>query len=121
MRYVKNENEKDMIKELINMNRFSLKDSLLDAECLTGNRINNLDIDKIEYIVENEIKTINLWGVQKEKRTNNRMDYLIEADIYLKNDEIYRIKNWFGYIKSKNLFEDSEILTYEQEEGYDNI
>lgn len=114
---VKNEKQKDKIKELININRFCLVNALLEAELLTGDRDNSLDIDTIENIVEHEIDIINLWEVKKEKRRYNRTDYFLQADIYLKNGDVYRIKNWFGYLKFKNIFEDSEILTQDQEEG----
>ena len=117
MKNVKNQNEIDKIKDLINMNRFCLKDTLLDGIKKTDNRINNLDIDKIEDIVENQIQLINIWKLQKEKRFYNRTDYLVKADIYLTNGDIYEVSNWFGYIKNKEIFEDSVILTYMYEEN----
>lgn len=114
-RIVRNQKELNIIRDLIDMNRFCLKDSLLDAEKMTNDRVNNLDIDQLENIVQNDIQVINIFEVKKDARNRNRVDYLVNADIYIK-DDVYRIKNWFGHLKNKNMFEDSEILTEYMEE-----
>ena len=116
MRNVKNTIELNFILDSINNNRFCLKDALLDSTNITGNKINNLDINEIEYIVENEITAINLFDIKKESRNKNRIEYLIEGDIYI-NDNIYRVKNWFSYLKNKDIFEDSGTLSTYIEEG----
>jgi hypothetical protein len=116
MRNVNNFEEKQQLKELLNLNRFSLKDALLDAKKLSGDRTNNLGIDNIENIVENEIQQLNVFDVMKDKKDYRRTEYLIELDIMI-NDEVYRIKNWFVFDRKLNVLEDSSIYYNELEEG----
>lgn len=108
MKNIKNCNEIDDIKEMINKNRFCLTNALLDAEKLTDDRINNLDIDLIEDIVTNQIDRVIINEAKKDKMSYRLTQYQLELDIWV-NDELYRVTNWFTYDKKENTFEDSEV------------
>ena len=108
MKSIKNNLEILKIKEMINANRFCLTNALLDAEKLTGDKINTLDIDEIEHTVTNDINRIIIVSAFKDARTYRLLEYNLELDIWVK-DEMYRITNWFTYDKKEKTFEDADV------------
>lgn len=108
MKNIKSPQELAKIKEMIEQDKFCLANCLLDAEKLTNDKINNLDIDEIENIVINQIDRIIINEAQKDKFTYKLTQYKLELDIWIK-DELYRITNWFTYDKKENTFQDAEV------------
>jgi len=105
---VRNYSELERINSLIHRDLFCLAYCLLDAQKLTGNKINDLDIDTLEYVVIHNIDRIIINQVEKLKMSYKESRYKLELDIWI-NSELFRINTWFIYNKKDDIFEHAEI------------
>jgi len=105
---IKNNLELERIKSLITRDPFCLTYPLLDAQKLTDNRINDLDIDTLEHTVLHNIEHIIITQAEKVKMSYKENRYKLDLDIWI-NKELFRLTNWFVYNKKDDVFEDAEI------------
>jgi len=80
----------------------------MDAQKLTDNKINDLDLDTIEHVVLNDIDRIIITQAEKVKMSYKENRYKLDLDIWI-NNELYRASNWFTHNKKEDVFEDSEV------------
>ncbi|HEY8891054.1 MAG TPA: hypothetical protein VIM70_12445 [Clostridium sp.] len=106
--FVRNNLELDKIKSLIVRDPFCLTCCLPEAQKLTDNKINDLNLDTIEYIVNNKIERIIINQAEKIKMSYKENRYKLDLDIWI-NNELYRTLNWFTHNKKDDIFEDSEV------------
>jgi len=105
---IRNNLELEKIKALIHRDPFCLTCCLLDAQKLTDNKTNDLDIDELEYIVTHDIDRIIINQAEKLKKNYKENHYKLDLDIWIDN-ELYRTSNWFTHNKKDDIFEDSEV------------
>jgi len=107
---IRNNLELERIKSLIHRDPFVLTYCLLDAQKLTDNKINDLDIDTLEHTVLNNIEHIIITQAEKVKMSYKENRYKLDLDIWI-NKELFRLTNWFVYNKKDDIFEDAEVYS----------
>lgn len=102
--------EIDKIENMILADKLCLSNIILDAEQLTRDGINNIQVDEVENILLNEFESILINNMLKDTYSNkNLVAYKIDAILQFKNNN-YRINEWLVLNKKNNILADPEVM-----------
>ena len=109
VRRVRNLKELNSLQQRILKDPLILSNIILDAEKLTGNRINTLEVYEVENYLINNLEALCINEVLKDVRSNKLVSYKINAILQF-NDDNYRINEWFTLNKINDYFFDWEVM-----------